>query len=151
MLELFSRVPDSLEITDINSTLTPIPIEEVSSLSAILLNSVYYDFIYQNIKVTEEFPVIGPEVLIPLKARAWLDITERKDSRNIRKHRNDIFRLFPLLPGDLSINCPAEIKKDLVQFTGRIVSDSGLNLKALGIRTQSLDDIISRLRDVYGI
>ena len=76
---------------------------------------------------------------------------KKTNPRDIRKHRNDIFRLFPLLPGDLSIICPEEIKENLVQFTDRIVADSGLNLKALGIRTQTLDDIISRLKDIYGI
>ena len=37
------------------------------------------------------------------KAKAWLDLTERKnagenvDSKNIRKHKNDVFRLTALL------------------------------------------------------
>jgi len=43
MLELFSRVPDVITLKDRNAELTPIPIdEEVSSLSAILLNEDYY-------------------------------------------------------------------------------------------------------------
>ncbi|WP_319562512.1 hypothetical protein [Marispirochaeta sp.] len=158
MLELFSRVPDFLQIESISTQLTPIPVEEdISSLSAILLDSVYYNFIHQNKKIIEDLPLIGPEILIPLKARAWMDLTNRKesgqkiDSRDIRKHRNDIFRLFPLLPGNLSISFPEEIKKDLKQFTDRIVSDSGINLKTLGIRTQSLNGVISRLKELYRI
>lgn len=158
MLELFSRIPDSLGPAEKDSTLTPIPVgEDVSSLSAILLNPVYYEFINQNMKIIEELPVIGPEILIPLKARAWLDLTERKasgeniDSKDIRKHRNDVFRLFPLLPGDLSINCPHDIKKDLGRFQDRIVTESGINLKSLGIRTQTLDDIIYKLKELYEI
>lgn len=158
MLELFSRIPNSLETTAKDSQLTPIPVEEdVSSLSAILLASVYYDFIHQNIKVIENLPVIGPEILIPLKAKAWLDLIERKtlggniDSKDIRKHRNDVFRLFPLLPGNLSIIFPEEIKEDLKQFTDKVVSDSKINLKTLGIRTQSLNGVISRLKELYGI
>ena len=158
MLELFSRTPDSLESSTKDSHFTPIPVEEdVSSLSAILLVSVYYHFIHQNIKVIENLPVIGPEVLIPLKAKAWLDLIERKtlgdtiDSKDIRKHRNDVFRLFQLLPGNSSINFPMEIKEDLKQFTDRIVSDSGINLKTLGIRTQSLNGVISRLKEFYRI
>lgn len=158
MLELFSRTPDSLETSAKHSQLTPIPVEEdVSSLSAILLNSVYYQFIHQNVKVIGNLPVIGPEVLIPLKAKAWLDLIERKtlgdtiDSKDIRKHRNDVLRLFPLLPGNHSIVFPKEIKDDLKQFTDRIVSDSGINLKSLGIRTLSIDGVISRLKELYGI
>jgi len=158
MLELFSRAPDSLETSAKDSQLTPIPVEEdVSSLSAILLDSVYYHFIHQNIKVIENLPVIGPEVLIPLKAKAWLDLTAKKtageniDSRDIKKHKNDVFRLFPLLPGNLSISCPQDIQEDLRQFSDRIVSDSGISLKTLGIRTQSLNGVISRLKEFYRI
>lgn len=156
MLELFSRTPDSLETSATDSGLTPIPVEEdVYSLSAILLDSVYYHFIHQNITVIENLPVIGPEVLISLKAKAWLDLIERKtlgvpiDSKDIRKHRNDVFRLFQLLPGNHSISFPKEIKEDLKQFTDRIVSDSGINLKSLGIRTQSLNGVISSLKEFY--
>ena len=158
MLELFSRTSDSLETSAKDSKLTPIPVEkDVSSLSAILLDSVYYHFIQQNIKIIKNLPVSGPEVLIPLKAKAWLDLTARKtageniDSRDIKKHKNDVFRLFPLLPGNLSISCPHDIKEDLGQFTDRIGSDSGINLKTLGIRTQSLDGVISRLKEFYRI
>ena len=45
MLELFSRLPDALHIEG-DAHLTPIPVEEeVSSLSAILMNNDYYGFI----------------------------------------------------------------------------------------------------------
>lgn len=45
MVELFARTPDGLEIAE-GSQLTPIPLDEaVSSLSAILLDTDYYDFI----------------------------------------------------------------------------------------------------------
>ncbi|MDC7230656.1 MAG: hypothetical protein PQJ48_10130 [Sphaerochaetaceae bacterium] len=77
MLELFSKVPDSLEVSAKDSELTPIPVdEEISSLSAILLDSAYYDFIHQNITIIDNLPIIGSEILIPLKAKAWLDLSE---------------------------------------------------------------------------
>ncbi len=45
MLELFSRKPDVLQPAD-GSHLTPLPMEEeVSSLSAILMDNEYYEFI----------------------------------------------------------------------------------------------------------
>lgn len=48
MLELFSRVPDALELEG-SPHLTPIPVdEEFSSLSAILMEEGYYDFIHGN-------------------------------------------------------------------------------------------------------
>ena len=41
--------------------------------------------------------------LIPFKAKVWLDLKERKlngdqvDSKNIKKHKNDVFRLALLI------------------------------------------------------
>ena len=103
MLELFSRKPDVLTIAD-ERQLTPIPVEEdISSLSAILLDECYYDF-------------------IPLKARAWLDLTRRKavggdvDSRNIKKHRNDVLRLFQVLDPGHRLELPETIHRDLAVF-----------------------------------
>ena len=40
--------------------------------------------------------VLNAEHIIPFKAKAWLDLTERKangehvDSRDIKKHKNDV-------------------------------------------------------------
>jgi hypothetical protein len=44
-----------------------------------------------------------PIRLVPLKARAWLDLTDRRDagekidSRTIKKHKNDVFRVARIL------------------------------------------------------
>ena len=47
MIELFTRRPDAIVLPD-DAVLTPLPIdEEISSLSAILLNDDYYDFLKQ--------------------------------------------------------------------------------------------------------
>lgn len=74
MLELFSRMPDSLVLGD-DSHLTPIPIDEdVSSLSAILLDEVYYQFLHEHKKEIEGVSVVSEACLIPLKAKAWLDL-----------------------------------------------------------------------------
>ena len=46
---------------------------------------------------------VGAECLIPLKAKAWLDLSERRelgenvDSKAVRKHRNDVVQLSQLL------------------------------------------------------
>ena len=79
MLELFSRVPDALTIDSTKNTLTPIPIaNDISSLSAILLESAYYEFIHDHKTNKGGLPIVGPEILIPLKTKAWLDLSERK-------------------------------------------------------------------------
>ena len=57
-------------------TLTPIPFDDpVSSLSAILLDETYYAFLKGGVRLVEGISVVGPEHLVPLKARAWLDLS----------------------------------------------------------------------------
>ena len=51
--------------------------------------------------------------LIPFKAKAWMDLTDRKeagehvDSKNIKKHKNDVFRLTELI--DLRSRLPLPV------------------------------------------
>ena len=78
MIELFSRQPDALKIAE-ESHLTPIPFDdEASSLSAILLNEDYYSFILSGKQFVKGLPIVSAEFLIPLKARAYLDLIERQ-------------------------------------------------------------------------
>lgn len=70
MVELFSRAPVGLLPVE-GSQLTPIPLDEaVSSLSAILLDAAYYDFIMVGRRVLGGLPWVGADRLIPLKAVA---------------------------------------------------------------------------------
>ena len=70
MLELFSRQPDVLQVAE-GSHLTPLPLEEdISSLSAILLDNDYYDFIRTGRQEIDGLPMVGASRLIALKARA---------------------------------------------------------------------------------
>lgn len=115
MLELFSRTPANMVLRE-GSHLTPIPVEEdVSSLSAILLDEDYYRYLHANKRELAGVPVISEVCLIPLKARAWLDLSTRRkagenvDQKNINKHRNDILRLYQLLRADLRLELPEGI------------------------------------------
>ena len=59
MLELFSRLPDTVKM-DIEGHLTPIPLPESStSLSAILLDDNYYHFIHAGKLEINGLPTIG--------------------------------------------------------------------------------------------
>ena len=158
MLELFSRKPDMLNLGD-ESHLTPIPIdEEISSLSAILLDEGYYDFLHRHKKELAGASIVGEEGLVPLKARAWLDLTKRRadgervDSKNIRKHRTDVLRLYQVLPPDLRIDLPDQIRNDLQEFIDAVAPevDSQL-LKNQGIKGVKPADVLGTLRTIYGI
>ena len=61
--------------------LTPIHIDdEVSSLSAILLNEDYYAVLLAGKEVVSELSVLRPEYLLLFKAKAYLDLKERKEN-----------------------------------------------------------------------
>ena len=78
MLELFCRAPDGIKLAE-GSHLTPTPIDEAAaSLSAILLNDAYYEFILAGRKEVDGLPWVGEDRLIPLKASAWLGLGERQ-------------------------------------------------------------------------
>jgi hypothetical protein len=156
MLELFSRSPDGLPIAQ-GSHLTPIPTaEEVSSLSAILMDAEYYGFIRSATRNIGDLPVVGPEGLIPLKARAWLDLTERKakgeaiDSRDIRKHKNDVFRLYQIVDPEMMLEIPDKVKADMAAFVTRMASE-GVDLKAPGMPKTDLESILADLGKLYHI
>ncbi len=157
MLELFARVPDVLSI-DKSSHLTPIPVDdEISSLSAILLNDDYYYFINEGKQEVDGLPIIIPAYLIPLKVKAWLDLTQRRaageevDQRDIRKHRNDVFRLYQLITRDTRVRTPDSIKHDLTLFLTRMSGDTSLDLSGLKLRNISLEEIVTNLSAIYGL
>ena len=66
--------------------------------------------------------------MIPLKAKAWLDLTERKskggqvDSKNIRKHKNDIITLSDLLSQEIRMILPDSIAGDMEKFLAGVDS-----------------------------
>lgn len=156
MLELFSRIPDGLALSA-DTHLTPIPIDEaVSSLSAILLDNDYYAFILAGTNVTGDIAWVGPDRLIPLKANAWLDLSERVaqgeaiDSQKVRKHLHDVLRLSQLLAPTTRIDLPARVADDLNRFLGLMVQEK-VDMKTLGLGQTKLPTIADRIREAYGI
>lgn len=130
MLELFSRKPDSLDMAGV-PTIVPIPGDaDVSSLSAILMDDAYYEIVRDNVREEDGLPILRPEGLILLKARAWLDLTEKRergedvDSRDIKKHRTDIFRLSQLLSPAETVSVPRRVHADLQRFLDRFTEGS---------------------------
>ena len=157
MLELFSRIPDALTIGS-DSHLTPLPMDDdVSSLSAILLDDDYYHFIHAGKQEIDGLSVVGPSYLIPLKAKAWLDLTKRReagetiDQKDINKHKNDVFRLYQIIDPQLFIDMPISIRGHLQQFFVEMEEGQGVDLKNLRLRSTTLTEILYKLRLIYGI
>lgn len=157
MVELFSRAPDSLQASA-GGPLTPIPFDEtVASLSAILLDDAYYDFIMAGRREIDGLPWVGEDRLIPLKAIAWLDLSARRergepvDARSIRKHANDILRLSQLLAPTSRIPVEAKIAADLRRFLRAALGDDSLDPKALGLGRAPRADFLDRIAQAYGL
>jgi len=157
MLELFSRIPDVLKLSD-DAHLTPIPVDEdLSSLSAILLDDGYYDFIHDSKIDIDGSPTVSPEVIVPLKAKAWLDLTKRRDAgekvdrNDIKKHKNDVFRLFQVIDPDKLITLPEVIKDDMQRFLEAVTADPPPTLKPFGLGGTKLDEIVELLRNIYDL
>lgn len=156
MIEIFSRNPDFVILED-DAILTPLPIDdEISSLSAILLNEEYYELLKVGQVMVEGIPVLSPTCLIPFKAKAWLDLSERKangervDSKNIKKHKNDVFRLSQLITANTRQPLSLEIAEDMRKFLSEIVEED-VDMKSLGIKGTNKEKMIDILRQCYGL
>jgi len=92
--------------------------------------------------------------LIPLKARAWLDLSARKaageavDSKDIRKHANDIIRLAQLLAPDMQISLAEPIASDFDRFVAGLIADGTYDSRQLQIDLP-LAEVADRLRRAY--
>lgn len=154
MLEFFSKMPDALD-TDKTRYLAPIPVEDrVVSLSAILLDEEYYAWILQGKQMLDGAPIAAPEHLIPLKAKAWLDLTERNlkgehvDSREIRKHKNDVFRLLAVVIPDTIREAPESIKVDLRKFLDAMNAED-IDFKNFGLGERTKEEVFKFMRTEY--
>lgn len=155
MLELFSRRPDILGTPSPGCYLTPVPpcSSEDSSLSAILTDDDYYAFLHSGVTVINGISVAGADRMIPMKMRAWLDLKERSsahsiDSRSIRKHRNDVFRLFSIVPPESRVETPARIIKDIDAFLHMMQKET-IDLKRLGLGNTKLKEVLRVLHSKY--
>lgn len=156
MLELFCRAPEGINLAE-GHHLTPIPIDgAAASLSAILLDDAYYEFILAGRKEVDGLPWVGEDRLIPLKASAWLDLGERQakgeavDSRSIRKHAIDVLRLSPLLAPDVRIELAPRIAQDLNRFLDGIEADRTIDPKSLRVNS-SVAGMVQRIAQAYGL
>ena len=154
IIELFSAAPNLAEPPG-NVRLTPLPIaEEVASLSAILLDEDYYGFLKRGIRTEEGLSVLAPAYIVPLKARAWIDLTARREagaeisSKDIKKHRNDIIRLSQLIAPTQRVELPRTLYDDLTDFSARALSD-GPEPATFGVVGMTLENVRSLVETVY--
>lgn len=155
MIELFGKAPDFLADTE-SLTIVPLPIDdEVSSLSAILLDEDYYTFMKGGRRTVDGITVLDAPHLVPFKARAYVDLSARRaigehvNTKDLRKHKKDVFRLLQLFGTETSLELPALIKRDLGEFVA-MAEREGVPLEQMGIDL-SLDEALGLLRGAYGL
>ena len=144
-IELLSKYPDVLGVPT-GFHLTPIPVgEEIPSLSAILLDEEYYRHTIDSSIIEEGICIANPLSLLCLKVKAFLNLTEEKKinpnvrSADIKKHRDDVFKLLamridPFTPVELS----ATMKDEVSVF---------INTMEESLPNQSLRDSLQRTDD----
>jgi hypothetical protein len=156
MIELFARAPDALRPIA-EGHLTPIPLDEdLSSLSAILLDDEFYAFILQDRVVRDGLAWVNETRLIPLKAAAWVEMTDRRtqgdriDADSIRKHGLDILRLSQLLSATTSVGIAGRVETSLRRFLAEFPGDAPPDPKSLKINAK-LDEILKRIAASFGL
>ncbi len=156
MIELFARAPGTLQLVE-GRNLTPIALgDEMSSLSAILLNESYYAFLMAGRREAGGLAWVGEDRLIPLKAIAWLELRDRKDrgepidSANVRKHLNDVLRLSQLLAPQTRIPLDGQVLDDMRRFVLAAGAEASAQPRALGVGA-SLDELLGRIGAAYGL
>ena len=158
MLEFFAREPGHLPLEE-GAHLTPVPFEQaVQSLSAILLDGNYYSFLHAHAVRLAGVNVVTEKALIPLKARAWLDLSARKaadvnavDSKHIAKHRNDVLRLVQLLADGEHIQVPESITADVALFTNAVQGQVTTELLGQLDIAEAPATVLARLRACFGV
>lgn len=156
MIELFSRAPKGFDLAP-GAVLTPLPFEDAAaSLSAILLDADYYAFLQANALTLEGLPLLSEVGLIPFKAKAYLDLSTRKgagepvDSKDVRKHRNDVFRLLQLLVAGDRVELPDVLEKDMRAFVAAIEADETFKPADIQVRVEK-GEALDRLSQAYGL
>lgn len=155
MIELFSRKPGyHLEIEE---GIIPIHIDEdISSLSAILLNDDFYEFMKAGRKVVNGIGVLGAEYLIPFKMYAWINLLERKrmgehvNEKDLKKHKYDVFRLLQIVDATTKVESMGIVTESIHKYIEEIsaVDESEVRLLQMGLPFDR-DQGVELLKDIY--
>ena len=127
--------------------------DEVSSLSAILLDDDYYSFLLDGRTVADGVSILDAEHIIPLKMKAWPDLKSKKaegihvNSRDIKKHHLDVFRVFPLIREHQQISVPESVGEDITLFIS-LMRETDIHLPDIGI-SRSKDSILDIYSNMY--
>ena len=151
-IELFSRLPDYH--LSVESGIIPLYIDDdVSSLSAILLNDDFYDFMTRGRRIVDGISILDASYLIPFKMYAWIDLSDRKtrgehvNEKDLKKHKYDVFRLLEIITADEEIEVFGMVKESIGIFLDRIQKEE-LSLTQIGLSI-SKEQGIQQIQSLY--
>lgn len=155
-IELFARYTGILNLPP-DAHIEPISVgEDLSSLSVILMDDNYYAFTIEHSRNIDDIHVASPEALICLKAKAYTEMLDRKaegklvDSRDIEKHKKDIFRLIAMLPQDSHFTLPEKMKNDMNDFYQRVGELSNPDFfKNAGLRGLNAERLLELINTAF--
>lgn len=154
MIEIFCRKPDTLKPREDQIT-ARIPIgDATASLSAILLDDDYCDFVQSQKMILHDVPIADAYGLIALKSYAWVRLTKAKEagdgkvkSDDIRKHHNDVFRLYQMLDPQAQVEAPPKVRENLRAFIDGM--DMEKDLKQLGLGDTTPTQVAQDLKAIF--
>lgn len=159
-VELFSKVPEYVEVPE-DVHIVHIPMEGyASSFSAIIMDEAYYDFAVTHSEIVGDIRILKPEALIVLKAVAFLENQRLKekgdpvDQKDIDKHKKDVYRLAYVFNGSERFEVNDTIKERLRAFVSEVEKNpiDGKNMmRGQGIPAMSMKDFTGLLRDIFGL
>jgi predicted nuclease of restriction endonuclease-like (RecB) superfamily len=121
----------------------------------ILLNDDYYRFLLEGRTVKNDITILDAEHIIPFKMKAWIDLKNKQaqgihiNARDLRKHRLDVFRLFPLIRNEHRILVNQTIMDDIVNFVS-YMQKIDIQLKDIGIN-RSKESILEVYSSMYSV
>ena len=127
--------------------------DDISSLSAILLNDDYYNFMMEGRRIVDEICVLDAAYLIPFKMFAWNDLMDKKNrgehvnERDLKKHKYDVFRLLEIVPNDTAITVSGSVAENISKFLEKIVPEP-VALAQIGLSIEK-EQAIEMLKQIY--
>lgn len=149
-------------LPDPDARFTPISLSEtIRSLSAIVLDPVYYEFAKAHCDHTHGVPILTTEALIVFKSVAYLNLLADKDrepeairTEDVHKHRNDVFRLMGAIRDDQRVELPETIQRRLIEFADRMAETNPEwpdIIAAVGPLATSPTVYLARYRELFGL
>lgn len=153
-IELFCKASGVFNLKHQQRCIPILVDDNIVSLSAILLESHYYDLLLSRKRELDDISMIDLETMILFKIKAYLDnhlrrsSGERVDLVNVNKHRADILKLILIVSKETKLSLDDQLKNDVIAFIEKIRFETP-NLSNIGLINVSIEDLILVLEQTF--